>query len=197
VNGPHAQRNQQERASLPPEGADQSARGGPSPAGLSAPAATQVPDYSADASTTLRASIVFEARTWLDTPFHHQGRVKGEGVDCAGLPIGVAKACGLTWADVSGYGRVPRHGVFQAVVQSTLQRIFVQEVQPGDLMVFAWRAEPQHIAIVSQTAPLRIIHAWQDAGRCVENDLDSTWRARLRGCYRWPELVEGGGIQHG
>lgn len=167
--------------SLPPEGAVSLANSGALSAGL-----------PADASTTLRASIVFEARTWLDTPFHHQGRVKGVGVDCAGLPIGVAKACGLTWADVTGYGRVPRHGVFQAVVQSTLQRIFVQEVLPGDLMVFAWRAEPQHIALVSQVAPLRIIHAWQDAGRCVENDLDTTWRARLRGCYRWPELVEVG-----
>lgn len=147
-------------------------------------------------SETLRAAIVAEARTWLDTPFHHQGRVKGVGVDCAGVPIGVAQACGLDWADVAGYGRVPRNGVFQATVQAALQRIALADVQPGDLMTFAWRSEPQHIAVVSQLGPLRIIHAWQDAGRCVENDLDATWHGRLRGCYRWPELIGEGG-QHG
>lgn len=137
----------------------------------------------------LRASIVFEARTWIDTPFHHQGRVKGAGVDCAGVPIGVAQACGLSWTDRAGYSRVPRGGVFETAVRSTLIRIALAEVLPADLMIFAWRSEPQHIAIVSQIDPLRIIHAWQDAGRCVENDLDTTWRGRLRGCYRWPELA--------
>lgn len=140
---------------------------------------------------TLRAAIVFEARTWLGTPFHHQGRVKGVGVDCAGVPIGVAQALGLAWNDRAGYGRVPRGGVFQAVVAETLQRIALEDVLPGDLMTFAWRSEPQHIALVSQRDPLRILHAWQDAGQCVENDLDATWRARLRGCWRWPELCHG------
>lgn len=33
----------------------------------------------------LRQRIVDEARTWLGTPYHHRGRVKGAGVDCAML----------------------------------------------------------------------------------------------------------------
>jgi cell wall-associated NlpC family hydrolase len=32
-----------------------------------------------------RDSIVAEALTWLRTPYHHKGRVKGVGVDCGGL----------------------------------------------------------------------------------------------------------------
>ena len=35
--------------------------------------------------------VVRMARTWLGTPYHHQGRVKGAGVDCGGLVIGVAR----------------------------------------------------------------------------------------------------------
>ena len=35
--------------------------------------------------------IVTEARTWVRTPYHHQARLKGVGVDCAGLVIGVAR----------------------------------------------------------------------------------------------------------
>jgi cell wall-associated NlpC family hydrolase len=32
-----------------------------------------------------RAAVLEEAKTWLRTPFHHEGRVKGGGVDCAML----------------------------------------------------------------------------------------------------------------
>ncbi len=32
-----------------------------------------------------RAAVVAEARAWLRTPYHHMGRVKGAGVDCATL----------------------------------------------------------------------------------------------------------------
>ncbi len=46
--------------------------------------------------------VVRVARTWLGTPYHHQGRVKGAGVDCAGLSVGVAKELGLSDVDVTG-----------------------------------------------------------------------------------------------
>jgi cell wall-associated NlpC family hydrolase len=32
-----------------------------------------------------REAVVAEARQWLRTPYHHMGRVKGAGVDCATL----------------------------------------------------------------------------------------------------------------
>lgn len=32
-----------------------------------------------------RDQIVAEARTWLGTPYHHKGRIKGVGVDCGGI----------------------------------------------------------------------------------------------------------------
>jgi cell wall-associated NlpC family hydrolase len=34
---------------------------------------------------------VTEARTWVGTPFKHQGRTKGVGVDCLGIVLGVAE----------------------------------------------------------------------------------------------------------
>jgi len=42
-----------------------------------------------------RAAVVAEARTWLNTPYHHRGAIKGVGVDCAMLLIEVYRACGL------------------------------------------------------------------------------------------------------
>jgi len=134
---------------------------------------------------TERASIVAEARRWLATPFHHQGRVLGVGVDCAGVAVEVAKACGMQWSDRIGYARIPSQGQFVETVHSATDPVDLENALPGDLMVFAWRTEPQHIAIVSSINPLRIIHAWEQVGKCVENDLDAAWRGRLVECRRY------------
>ena len=38
-------------------------------------------------NTRLANEAVAEAMTWLGTPHHHQGRVKGVGVDCGNSMI--------------------------------------------------------------------------------------------------------------
>ena len=54
----------------------------------------------------MRDSIVAEARTWLDTPYLHQGRRKGHGVDCLGLVIGFdGQAIVVEWFDSHSVGR--------------------------------------------------------------------------------------------
>ncbi len=42
-----------------------------------------------------REMVVAEARTWLRTPYHHNQRTKGAGVDCANLPAAVYAAAGM------------------------------------------------------------------------------------------------------
>jgi cell wall-associated NlpC family hydrolase len=44
---------------------------------------------------TERAAVVGEARQWLRTPYHHMGRVKGAGVDCATLLAEVYARAGV------------------------------------------------------------------------------------------------------
>ena len=39
--------------------------------------------------------IVDEARTWINTPYHHHAHVKGVGVDCAQLVYEVARNVGI------------------------------------------------------------------------------------------------------
>lgn len=46
-------------------------------------------------SVEQRQRVVEEAYKWLRTPYHHRGRVRGAGVDCAMLPAEVYHACGL------------------------------------------------------------------------------------------------------
>ena len=41
-----------------------------------------------------REKVVEVARSWLRTPYHHMGRIKGVGVDCAMLPAEVYREAG-------------------------------------------------------------------------------------------------------
>jgi cell wall-associated NlpC family hydrolase len=42
-----------------------------------------------------RQAVIAEARTWLGTPWHHEARVKGAGVDCAMLLAEVYERAGI------------------------------------------------------------------------------------------------------
>ncbi|MFZ7338164.1 hypothetical protein ACLS0R_18210, partial [Comamonas jiangduensis] len=53
--------------------------------------------------------VVAAARRCIGTPYHHQARKPGIGLDCVGLVICVARQIGAVapdW-DVRGYSRVP------------------------------------------------------------------------------------------
>lgn len=136
-----------------------------------------------------RTSIVAEAMTWLNTPFHHCARVKGVGVDCVGLAVGVASSLGMEVHDVKGYPHVPINGVFINAIREQTIEITVDEVEPADMLIFRFDAhEPQHIAIITRVDPIRIIHAYSQVKKCVEHELDQIWKARLVGACRFKEL---------
>lgn len=42
----------------------------------------------------MRQRVVDEAMMWIGTPYHHHAQIRGVGVDCAHLLIGVYQACG-------------------------------------------------------------------------------------------------------
>ena len=61
----------------------------------------------------LGPEIVAEARTWVGTPYHHQGRLRGSRVDCVGLILGVGRALSILdispedWKRHAAYSRNP------------------------------------------------------------------------------------------
>jgi cell wall-associated NlpC family hydrolase len=94
--------------------------------------------------------ILNAARQCLGTPFRHQGRIVGIGLDCAGVAIHVAQQCGLGSVDVAGYSRTPSCGQLEASldVQPCLDRVMLNERQPGDLLLmrfFQRSAAPGHL----------------------------------------------------
>lgn len=47
-----------------------------------------------------REAVVAEAHTWLRTPYHHQGDIKGVGVDCAMLLVRIYGGVGVVPNDL-------------------------------------------------------------------------------------------------
>ena len=139
--------------------------------------------------TELRQQIVAAARECLDTPFQHQGRIKGLFMDCAGLIIYPAHCCGLSDFDIIDYSPVPDGTTMGRILDEHLERIPFSEKRLADVFWMAFEKQPQHLAIITQLEPLYIIHADTYAsggGRVVEHRLDSVWQKRIRGVYRYP-----------
>lgn len=97
-----------------------------------------------------RADVIAEARTWLDTPYVHQHRAKGHAVDCAGLVIGVARELGLVRPefDVTGYSRDPDGVSMLDVCDRFMRRIPMDDLKPGNVLVYAFAKHPTHMGIV-------------------------------------------------
>lgn len=130
------------------------------------------------------ADFVKTARSFIGTPFAHQGRLPGVGLDCAGVVVMAAIENGLQIEDEFGYPEISEDNVFADKVASYCDIIPISECAAGDLMMFRFFKNPQHIAIVSNINPLMIIHGYMQVGKTVENNVDATWLKRLTGCYR-------------
>lgn len=144
-----------------------------------------------------REAVVACARSWLGTRFHHQGRLKKTashkgGVDCLGLLIGVASELALTspiqgsaallsQCDEADYGHLPNGEYLTRRLEELLHGIAPEEAKPGDILLFRFDNNPQHLALVSERDEhgLSIIHAYAEARRVVEHRLDAVWESRL------------------
>lgn len=139
-----------------------------------------------------RADVLRQARGWLGTPWRHQGRLRGEGVDCVGVVVGVAHALGLSTYDLSNYRRLPVGDELMRLCDTHMQRLPLADMQPADVLLMRInRVEPQHLGIVGDHPHgLSLIHASVGYRKCVEHRLDDPWRARIVAAYRLPGVTD-------
>jgi cell wall-associated NlpC family hydrolase len=124
---------------------------------------------------TTRTDIVAKAREYLDTPFHHQARLKHVGVDCIGLVIGVARELDLIAPDfdIQAYPRIPDGTTLLDTARQHMTEIDKSAAQPGDVLVISFGTLPQHFGIFGdyRHGGLSIIHAASNAGKVIETRL--------------------------
>ena len=132
--------------------------------------------------------VVEIARSWVGTRFHHQGRVKGQGVDCIGLIAGVAQELGIEFEDKQNYAREPQNGELQKELEKYLRPC---ELQNGCVALFKIDKEPQHVGIVGEwrlengESKYTLIHAYAQARKVVEHGFDELWRKRMVATYQF------------
>ena len=141
-----------------------------------------------------RTAIVAEARSWIGTPYRHQASLKGVGCDCLGLVRGVwralhgaeperAPAYSPDWAEASKFESLA------AAASRHLSAVALDAFEPGDVLLFRWRAGfvAKHAAIV--TAPDRMVHA-HDGAAVTEVAITPWWRRRLAYAFRFPGVSD-------
>jgi cell wall-associated NlpC family hydrolase len=120
-----------------------------------------------------REAVIKEAKDWLKTPFHHEGRVKGAGVDCAQYLIDVYFTVGLI-PDIR-----PEHYDFQWAMHQSEEK-YLDELmkhgfevespeQAGKAGVVIWKVGRNfsHAAIIMDW-PM-VIHAAVSQGVVITN----------------------------
>jgi cell wall-associated NlpC family hydrolase len=133
-----------------------------------------------------REDVVKEALTWINTPYHHGGDIKGVGVDCAMILIKVY--CGLClapWFDPRPYSpQFFMHRdecIYLEWIAKYAQRVDVSA--PGDIELFKFGRQPAHSGIVIDEYSM--VHAYAPAHKVVLDErralagrLHSRWRPK-------------------
>lgn len=132
-----------------------------------------------------RADIIRHARTMLGTPFHHQGRIAGRGLDCIGLILVTGRALGLTDFELDVYPRLPQG---DRLIRTAREAGFIEieAALPGDVLCLRFDGDPQHLGFLTDRG---ILHACQRAGSVIEHRIDANWRRRIVARFRFPGVL--------
>lgn len=137
-------------------------------------------------ATDAEMAVIVEARTWIGTPWVHQGRLKGVGVDCAGLTGKVGETKGYVSsedANFTGYGREPDPIKMKAALDRVFIRIVKESARPASIIwLKAGGDRAQHLGILTERNTL--IHAI-NFKRVEELPIEAGERNRVVACYRY------------
>jgi cell wall-associated NlpC family hydrolase len=126
-------------------------------------------------TTEQRDLIVEETRSWLRTPYHHQGAIKGAGVDCAMILIKVFNNLGLM-PDIDPRPYPPDWHLhrdeerYLGWVKEYSEKVEIP--LPGDIALFRFGKCISHGAIVIDY-PI-IIHAVRPERMVIMSDLSTS-----------------------
>ena len=137
-----------------------------------------------------RKQICDTSRTFLDTPFHHQGRLKNVGVDCAGLVVEVTKELEIFKEeyDYQGYSKIPDGLQLLAHLRKNCKEKNINEYKQGDILLFRFSQYPQHLGIMLEDG--YFIHSFMRARKVVIQTLSQDWKDYLIGVFEFPDLID-------
>lgn len=132
------------------------------------------PKFMGDLEAEERRRVVETARSWLKTPFHHNACLKGVGVDCAQLMVGVFREAGVI--DVETPAPYSAQFFLHRSEEKYLNEVekYAHRIEgpplPGDICVWKIGRTFSHGAIVTEWPA--IIHALSEARMVIEDRAD-------------------------
>ncbi len=132
-----------------------------------------------------RHLVVEEAITWLGTPYHHHGRIKGAGVDCGMFLAEVYEKTGvMPFVDPGVYETDWHlHRSEELYINAVEQHAKpTDDPQPGDIALFKYGRCASHGAIVVEW-PV-IVHSYFGLGVVYDNvELNTELSQRIVGVW--------------
>lgn len=134
--------------------------------------------------------ILDRALSFIETPFRHQGRQPGVGLDCLGVVV-----CSIGGRahelDEKDYAELPDGERLQAALEEHFERlptIAQAEDAPAGTVLAFWTGRtpsslPRHVAIRSDVGMVHVLAG----GRVADVPISKAWVRRFLGGYRWPE----------
>lgn len=132
-----------------------------------------------------RGLVVKEALSWIGTPYHHMGRVKGAGVDCGMLLAEVFERAGIVpHIDIDYY---PKDWHLHRDIERYLGWVEKYAVKverdplPGDIILYQFGRCISHGAIVIKW-PI-VIHSYIQIGVIEANGMKEPLKSRQKAVY--------------
>lgn len=140
-------------------------------------------------------AVIAEARSWIGTPYRHQGARRGVGCDCLGLLRGVWRGVYGTEAEAPGpyapdWAEAGGGDALMAAARRHCREKACADAAPGDLLLFRWRPNlpAKHAGIL--VSGDRFVHAYQGMA-VTASALVPQWRRRIAGVFAFPERPQG------
>lgn len=135
---------------------------------------------------TIEDKIVNEAMSWLKTPYHHMGRIKGVGVDCGTILIEVYSAVDLIKNFDTGYYPIDwalhrNEERYLNFVNQYCHR--VDAFKKGDIVLYNFGRCISHSGILIDDEG-NMVHALNRVGVTICHYLEGDLKNKIYGFYR-------------
>jgi hypothetical protein len=140
-----------------------------------------------------RQSVISEARTWLNTPWKHQGRTK-QGCDCVGPLLGVREVllkksryefrCDYTFNN-------PDLELMHTLDTFLISKP-IEDIKIADILLFKFDMAPRHVAILTpySNESFGLLHSHIKVGKVVEHRFANVWRSKIFKAYEIPGIID-------
>lgn len=134
----------------------------------------------------IRDAIVEEALSWVKTPYHHLGKIKGVGVDCGQILIEVYGNVGLTEKFDTGYYPLDwalhkNTEKYFSFVEQYCSKVDVP--QKGDICLYKFGRCISHSGILIDDEG-KMVHALLGVGVIIAHHLEGDLKNRFFGYFR-------------